>query len=93
MKGSLTITRQTQIKVIPEECPMKGIKPAIVGLVWHDGYFYFTHRAEDASGAVARADMNGNVESVLQGIPDSLAEHQISSPIAKDSSKSAGGFP
>lgn len=55
----------------------KGIKPAIVGLVWHDGYFYFTHRAEDATGAVSRVDMNGNVESVLQGIPDSPAEHQI----------------
>lgn len=55
----------------------KGIKPAIVGLVFHDGYFYFTHRAEDATGAVSRADMNGNVESVLKGIPDGPAEHQI----------------
>jgi hypothetical protein len=55
----------------------KGIKPAIVGLLWHDGFFYFTHRAEDATGAVSRADMNGGVELLFKGIIDSPAEHQI----------------
>ena len=54
-----------------------GIKPAIVGLVWHQGYFYFTHRAADATGAVSRVSMNGNVELVFKGIIDSQAEHQI----------------
>jgi glucose/arabinose dehydrogenase len=55
----------------------KGIKPAIVGLVWHDGFFYFTHRAEDGTGAVSRADKGGSVELLFKGIADSPAEHQI----------------
>lgn len=55
----------------------KNIKPAVVGIVWHDGWFYFTHRAEDATGAVSRTDMNGNVELLFKGIIDSQAEHQI----------------
>ncbi|MBW3544788.1 MAG: sugar dehydrogenase [Bacteroidetes bacterium] len=55
----------------------QGIKAAIVGLVWHDGWFYFTHRAEDATGAVSRANLEGNVELVFKGIIDNQAEHQI----------------
>jgi glucose/arabinose dehydrogenase len=55
----------------------KGIKPAIVGLVWHDGYFYFTHRAEDATGPVFKSRYGGNVELLFKGIADSPAEHQI----------------
>ncbi|MEX2594691.1 MAG: hypothetical protein WD426_18115 [Anditalea sp.] len=54
-----------------------GIKPAIVGLVWHDGWFYFTHRAEDATGAVSRVNKNGQVEQLFMGNIDSQAEHQI----------------
>jgi glucose/arabinose dehydrogenase len=54
-----------------------GIKPAIVSLLWHQGWFYFTHRAEDATGAVSRVDLNGNVELLFKGIIDSQAEHQI----------------
>ncbi len=55
----------------------EGIKPAIVGLVWHDGWFYFTHRAEDATGAVSRVDKEGHVELLFKGIIDSQSEHQI----------------
>lgn len=55
----------------------RGIEPAIVGLVWHDGWFYFTHRAEDLTGAVSRVNKNGQVELVFKGIIDSQAEHQI----------------
>lgn len=53
------------------------VKPAIVGLVWHDGWFYFTHRAEDLTGAVSRVNMEGNYELLIQGIIDSQSEHQI----------------
>lgn len=55
----------------------KGIEPSIVGLVWHDGWFYFTHRAEDLTGAVSRVSKDGQVELVFKGIIDSQAEHQI----------------
>jgi glucose/arabinose dehydrogenase len=55
----------------------EGIKPAIVGLVWHDGWFYFTHRAEDATGAVSRVNKNGQYELLFKGIIDNQAEHQI----------------
>lgn len=55
----------------------KGIEPSIVGLTWHDGWFYFTHRAEDLTGAVSRANKNGQVELVFKGIIDSQSEHQI----------------
>lgn len=55
----------------------RGIEPAIVGLLWHEGWFYFTHRAEDLSGAVSRVNKEGQLELVFKGILDSKAEHQI----------------
>jgi glucose/arabinose dehydrogenase len=55
----------------------RGIEPAIVGLVWHQGWFYFTHRAEDLTGAVSRVNKDGQLELVFKGIIDSQAEHQI----------------
>jgi glucose/arabinose dehydrogenase len=55
----------------------EDIVPAIVGLVWHDGWFYFTHRAGDLTGAVSRVDKEGNYELLFNGIIDSQAEHQI----------------
>ena len=55
----------------------KGINPAVVGIVWHDGAFYITHRGEDLTGAVSRVTKSGQVETILQGIIDSQAEHQI----------------
>ena len=54
-----------------------SIQPAMVGLTWHDGAFYFTHRAADLTGAVSRATPDGEVELVFDGILDSQAEHQI----------------
>lgn len=54
-----------------------SIKPSLVGLVWHDGAFYFTHRAKDLTGAVSRATLDGQVDLVFDGIVDSQAEHQI----------------
>lgn len=55
----------------------KGIKNSIVGLVWYDGAFYITHRADDLTGAVSRVTKSGQVTTVFQGIIDSQAEHQI----------------
>jgi glucose/arabinose dehydrogenase len=62
----------TPVITLPE-----NIEPSLVGLVWHDGAFYFTHRAADLTGAVSRATPDGNVELVFDGIVDSQAEHQI----------------
>ncbi|WP_193345673.1 PQQ-dependent sugar dehydrogenase [Blastococcus saxobsidens] len=55
----------------------EAVEPALVGLKWHDGAFYFTHRAEDLTGAVSRATPDGEVELLFDGILDSQAEHQI----------------
>ncbi len=55
----------------------ESIEPSLVGLKWHDGAFYFTHRAEDFTGAVSRATLDGDVELLFKGILDSQAEHQI----------------
>ena len=54
-----------------------GINPAVVGMTWHDGAFYITHRGDDLTGAVSRVTKSGQVETILQGIIDSQAEHQI----------------
>lgn len=53
------------------------VAPSVVGLTWHDGYFYITHRAEDLTGAVSRVSKDGQVELLFSGILDSQAEHQI----------------
>lgn len=55
----------------------KGVHSALVGMIWFDGAFYITHRADDFSGAVSRVTMNGQVTKIFDGILDSKAEHQI----------------
>jgi len=55
----------------------KGVHVALVGMVWFNGAFYITHRADDRSGAVSRVTMNGQVTKIFDGILDSKAEHQI----------------
>lgn len=55
----------------------EGIQAAIVGLVWHEGWFYFTHRAGDLTGAVSRVNKSGQIEELFSGIIDSQSEHQI----------------
>ncbi len=55
----------------------KGVHAALVGMVWFNGAFYITHRADDLSGAVSRVTMNGQVTKIFDGILDSKAEHQI----------------
>ena len=54
-----------------------GFEEALVGLTWHDGAFYVTHRAENGTGAASRVTKDGQVESLFQGIIDSRAGHQI----------------
>ncbi len=55
----------------------KGIMDTVVGLTWHNGAFYVTHRDADGSGAVSRVTMDGAVTRVLTGIQDSVSEHQV----------------
>ncbi len=52
------------------------IIPSVVGLTWHDGAFYFTHRAPDYTGAVSRVTMDGQVELLFSGIIDAQTDHQ-----------------
>jgi glucose/arabinose dehydrogenase len=54
-----------------------GVNVALVGLTWHDGAFYISHRAADLTGAVSRVAMDGRVAKVFDGIIDSQAEHQV----------------
>ena len=53
------------------------VEPALVGLLWHEDAFYFTHRAGDLTGAVSRVTMDGELTTLFSGIIDSQAEHQI----------------
>ena len=56
----------------------KGVFASVVGLTWHDGAFYITHRNEsDLTGAVSRVASNGDVTELFSGIIDSQSEHQI----------------
>ncbi len=51
---------------------------SVVGLYWHDGAFYFTHRdARDRTGAVSRMTMDGERTQLFSGIIDSQSEHQV----------------
>ncbi len=54
-----------------------GIQAALVSMIWHKGWFYFTHRAEDLTGAVSRVNKLGQIELLFSGIIDNQAEHQI----------------
>ncbi len=47
-----------------------------VGLLWHAGSFYITHRhKDDRTGTVSRVDEDGTVTQLITGIVDSQAEH------------------
>jgi glucose/arabinose dehydrogenase len=54
----------------------KGIYPSVVGLTWHEGAFYFTHREQDLSGAVSKVTPDGTVTKLFGGIVDSKSDHQ-----------------
>ncbi len=64
--------RATEVANLDE----KGITASVTGLVWHNGAFYFTHRAQDFTGAVSRMTMDGRVELLISGIIDSQTDHQ-----------------
>lgn len=56
----------------------EGVFASVVGLTWHDGAFYITHRNEsDFTGAVSRVAMDGDVAEFFSGLIDSKAEHEI----------------
>ncbi len=43
----------------------KGVNVSVVGLTWHNGAFYFTHRANDLTGAVSMATKAGQVQQLF----------------------------
>ncbi len=55
-----------------------GVADSVIGLTWHDGAFYFTHRnPADRTGAVSRVTMDGAVTPLFSGLIDSQSEHQL----------------
>ena len=54
-----------------------AIQDSAVGLTWHQGAFFFTHRAADRTGAVSRVTLAGALTPLFSGIIDSQAEHQV----------------
>lgn len=74
----IRILRVEQGRATPVIDLSKTAQTALVGLTWHDGAFYFTHRnGADLTGTVSRATMDGQVTQILSGIIDSQSEHQI----------------
>jgi glucose/arabinose dehydrogenase len=78
-KRPIRILRVEQGRATPVtgDLANSGVNVALVGLTWHNGAFYITHRAADLTGAVSRVTMDGRVSKVFDGIVDSQAEHQI----------------
>jgi putative cell wall-binding protein/glucose/arabinose dehydrogenase len=55
-----------------------GVGDSVVGLTFHDGAFFFTHRdGNDRTGAVSRLTPDGQRTQILSGFIDSQAEHQV----------------
>lgn len=72
----LRIDDSTAVEVV--NLTDKGVFASVVGLAWYDGAFYITHRdPEDLTGAVSRVTLEGEVTTILSGLIDSQAEHQI----------------
>jgi glucose/arabinose dehydrogenase len=78
------ITDSRILRVTPEKNEVVAVltphvMASVVGMAWHDGAFYVTHRSkEDLSGAVSRVSADGKqVTTILSGIVDSKSEHQI----------------
>ncbi len=56
----------------------KGVVAPVVGLAFHNGAFYFSHRSADLMGAVSRVSADGgSVNQILGGFLDSQAEHPL----------------
>ncbi len=53
------------------------VQDSVVGLVWFNGDFYFTHRTPNRDGAVSRWRPGGMVQLLFSGFIDSQAEHQL----------------
>ncbi len=66
------------ITVVVPDLEARGIYPAISGMVWHDGAIYFTHRADDMTGAVSRMTPDGGtITELFRGFIDSQTDHQL----------------
>ncbi|MDQ3606295.1 MAG: sugar dehydrogenase [Gemmatimonadota bacterium] len=71
------ILRITGTRQVEEVINLTGhVVPPVVGLAWHDGWLYFTHRDLDDTGALSRVrDTGGMPEKLLTGFVDAQAEH------------------
>ncbi len=55
-----------------------GVGDSVVGLTWHNGAFYITHRdGRDRTGAVSCVTLDGARTQLFSGIIDSQSEHQV----------------
>ncbi len=56
----------------------RGVRASLVGLTWHNGAFYISHRdPATRMGAVSRVTPAGAVTRILSGVLDAQAEHQV----------------
>ncbi len=56
----------------------RGVVAPVVGLTYHQGSFYITHRAADLTGSVSRVSASSSsVTQILGGFIDSQAEHPL----------------
>lgn len=54
----------------------KGVVAPVVGLTFHNGAFFISHRSADLMGAVSRVSADGgSINQILGGFLDSQAEH------------------
>jgi glucose/arabinose dehydrogenase len=67
-----------EMTVIVADLEARGIYPSISGMVWHEGAIYFTHRANDLTGAVSRMTPDGgSITELFRGFIDSQTDHQL----------------
>jgi glucose/arabinose dehydrogenase len=83
--GSMELEQYAPIRILQVE-PGKTtvvadvsdeVNVSMVGITWHKGWFYFTHRADDNTGAVSRVNKSGQVELLFKGVLDSQTQHQV----------------
>jgi glucose/arabinose dehydrogenase len=83
--GSMELEQYAPIRILQVEAGKTTVvadvsdevNVAMVGITWHKGWFYFTHRADDNTGAVSRVNKSGQVELLFKGVLDSQTQHQV----------------
>lgn len=83
--GSMELNQYAPIRILQVESGKTTeivnlsdeVNVSMVGIFWHNGWFYFTHRADDNTGAVSRVNKSGKVELLFKGFLDSQTQHQV----------------